>query len=69
MSEDRIDRKIAVIFATDAVGYSKSMEADELKPLRISALAEHVLPNLPQNMTAVFSTQRATRSLPISLVQ
>mgnify|MGYP006244048159 CR=1 FL=1 len=27
MSEDEIDRKIAVIFATDVVGYSKHMEA------------------------------------------
>jgi len=29
MSEDEIDRKIAVIFATDVVGYSKHMEANE----------------------------------------
>ena len=29
MSNDDIDRKIAVIFATDVVGYSKHMEKDE----------------------------------------
>ena len=29
MSEEQIDRKITVIFATDVVGYSKQMEADE----------------------------------------
>lgn len=29
MSEQEIDRKIAVIFATDVVGYSQHMEADE----------------------------------------
>ena len=29
MSEEEIDRKITVIFATDVVGYSKHMEADE----------------------------------------
>ena len=29
MSEEEIDRKIAVIFATDVVGYRKQMEADE----------------------------------------
>ena len=29
MSEEEIERKIAVIFATDVVGYSKHMEADE----------------------------------------
>ena len=27
MSEEEIDRKITVIFATDVVGYSKHMEA------------------------------------------
>jgi len=29
MSNDEINRKIAVIFATDLVGYSKHMEKDE----------------------------------------
>ena len=29
MSSSDIDRKIAVIFATDVVGYSKHMEKDE----------------------------------------
>ena len=34
MSEDQIDRKIAVIFATDVVGYSTSMEADEAQTIK-----------------------------------
>ena len=34
MSNDDIDRKIAVIFATDLVGYSKHMEKDENATLR-----------------------------------
>ena len=34
MSDDQIDRKIAVIFATDVVGYSKSMEADEAQTIK-----------------------------------
>ena len=34
MSDDRIDRKIAVIFATDVVGYSKSMEVDEAQTIK-----------------------------------
>jgi class 3 adenylate cyclase len=34
MSDERIDRKIAVIFATDVVGYSKSMEADEAQTIK-----------------------------------
>ena len=29
MAKEKIERKIAVIFATDVVGYSKHMEADE----------------------------------------
>ena len=31
---DEIDRKIAVIFATDIVGYSKHMEADESETVK-----------------------------------
>ena len=34
MSDDQIDRKIAVIFATDVVGYSKSMEQDEAQTIK-----------------------------------
>ena len=34
MSSSDIDRKIAVIFATDLVGYSKHMEKDENATLR-----------------------------------
>ena len=34
MSNDDIDRKIAVIFATDLVGYSKHVEKDENASLR-----------------------------------
>ena len=34
MSNDDIDRKIAVIFATDLVGYSKHMEKNENATLR-----------------------------------
>ena len=34
MSEEEIERKIAVIFATDVVGYSKHMEADESSTIK-----------------------------------
>ena len=34
MPAKEIDRKIAVIFATDVVGYSKSMEADEAQTIK-----------------------------------
>ena len=39
MTEDQIERKIAVIFATDVVGYSKSMEANEAQTIKNSVLA------------------------------
>ncbi len=35
MSEEEIDRKITVIFATDVFGYSKHMEADESATVKI----------------------------------
>ena len=34
MSEEEIDRKIGVIFATDVVSYSKNMEADESETVK-----------------------------------
>ena len=40
MSEEEIDRKIAVIFATDVVGYSKHMEADESGTVKIFELVK-----------------------------
>ena len=43
MSEEEIDRKIAVIFATDVVGYSKHMEADESGTVKNLRACEKVL--------------------------
>ena len=34
MTSENINRKIAVIFATDVVGYSTSMEANEVQTLK-----------------------------------
>ena len=36
MAKQNIDRKIAVIFATDVVGYSKHMESDESETIQSS---------------------------------
>ena len=36
MSEEEIERKIAVIFATDVVGYSDAMELDEIQDAKKS---------------------------------
>ena len=46
MSEEEIDRKIAVIFATDVVGYSKHMEADESSTVKNLRACEKVLTGL-----------------------
>ena len=34
MTDEKIERKLAVIFATDVVGYSKHMEADESETVK-----------------------------------
>ncbi len=46
MSEEEIDRKIAVIFATDVVGYSKHMEADESETVKNLRACEKILTGL-----------------------
>ena len=46
MSEEEIDRKIAVIFATDVVGYSKHMEADESGTVKNLRACEKILTEL-----------------------
>ena len=46
MSKDKIERKIAVIFATDVVGYSKHMEADENETIHSLRACEEILQNL-----------------------
>ena len=46
MSEDEIDRKITVIFATDVVGYSKHMEADESKTVKNLRACEKIITGL-----------------------
>ena len=43
MSEEEIDRKITIIFATDVVGYSKHMEADESETVKNLRSCEKLL--------------------------
>ena len=43
MSEEEIDRKITIIFATDVVGYSKHMEADESETVKNLRACEKLL--------------------------
>ena len=42
MSAKEIDRKIAVIFATDVVNYSKHMEKDESETVKSLRLFLHI---------------------------
>ena len=46
MSSNDIDRKLAVIFATDVVGYSKLMEQDEGQTIRTLRVCKDILENL-----------------------
>ena len=46
MSQKEIDRKIAVIFATDVVGYSKQMEKDEDETLKSFRACKKILEKL-----------------------
>ena len=46
MSDENITRKIAVIFVTDVVGFSKSMEKNEDQTLRSFRSCKEILENL-----------------------
>ena len=46
MVKEKIERKIAVIFATDVVGYSKHMEADESETILNLRECEAILTGL-----------------------
>ena len=46
MSSKEIDRKIAVIFATDVVGYSKLMENDEDHTIKAIRACKEILETL-----------------------
>jgi adenylate cyclase len=43
MSSDTVDRKIAVILATDVVGYSKHMETNEKETVKNLKVCEKIL--------------------------
>ena len=43
MAKQNIDRKIAVIFATDVVGYSKHMESNESETIHNLRECESIL--------------------------
>ena len=57
MSDEVIDRKIAVIFVADVVGYSKHMEKDEDATLKAYSECERILKSLLDNRDgSIFNT-------------
>ena len=57
MSVEKIERKIAVIFATDVVGYSKHMETNEVETVQNIRACEKILTSLFDNYGArLFNT-------------
>ena len=68
MSEEEINRKITIIFATDVVGYSKHMEADESETVKNLRACEKLLTGLLRNIKAAYLTRVATLFLQSFLV-
>ena len=62
MSVEKIERKIAVIFATDVVGYSKHMEINEVETVQNIRACEKILTSLFDNYGARLLTQAVTPS-------
>ena len=62
MSEEEIERKIAVIFATDVVGYSKHMEADESSTIKNLRACEKILTALFEKHKGLLLTRVETLS-------
>ncbi len=57
MSNDEINRKVTVIFATDVVGYSKAMEQDEIQALKNLRACRGILEKLfVQHGGRIFNT-------------
>ena len=57
MSSDEINRKVAVIFATDVVGYSEAMEQDEIQTLKNLRTCRGILEDLfVQHGGRIFNT-------------
>ena len=57
MADKEIKRKIAVIFATDVVGYSKSVEIDEEKTIKDFRICKQILEDLfKEHGGSIFNT-------------
>ena len=63
MAESSPRRKLAVILATDVVGYSTKMEEDEDQTLNNLMVCRSIIDGLEKNITGVSSTLLETQSL------
>ena len=60
MPKKEIDRKIAVIFATDVVNYSKHMEIDESETVKSLRFYEKILKGCLKNIMASYLIRGVT---------
>jgi class 3 adenylate cyclase len=58
--EQRLERRLAAIFAADVAGYSRLMSQDEAWTLRALAAARHVIDGLIRTMAAGSPTPLGT---------
>ena len=63
MSEEKVERKVAVIFATDVVGYSTKIEHNETQTLQTLRPAGRSFKNSSASIRAGSSTLLGTRYL------
>ena len=61
MESQKIDRKIAVIFATDVVGFSTAMEIDEDQTLKNFRACKNILEDLFEEHGGRILTPQATQ--------
>ena len=63
MAKKDIERKIAVIFSTDVVGYSKSIEKNEDQTIKNFRACKKILDDLfEEHDLRIFNTDGRTRS-------
>ena len=70
MATKEIERKIAVIFATDVVGYSKSIEINEEKTIKSLRACKKILEDLSKDIDPNVRIQVAlNQKTPIKIIE
>ena len=69
MAEDKVERKVTVILATDVVGYSSKIEQNETQTLQTLKACREIIEGLiGEHQGRVCNTAGGTRSWPSFLV-